>query len=188
MDKKTKKKILNTIVDIIGVGTMEFGFDGLFKTQPIDHSLTRDELDLLLENKPSWTAYQFYEYALLPLVSRNPTKHQSLRWIYSTLANSCTDDVMKRNYFEKSFKEMILSKIDNVSNVDYIGEFYAIVLTRDSCCMQCSHYSENDIYAIDTILKDLPPLIRNCEHEQSCHATISVMTENRYNALKKRGR
>ncbi|MCX3266456.1 hypothetical protein [Pedobacter agri] len=89
---------------------------------------------------------------------------------------------MKRNYFEKSFKEMMLSKIDNISNVDYTGEFYAIVLTRDSCCTQCGHYSENDIYAIDTILNDLPPLIRNCEHKHSCHASVSVMTENRYNA------
>lgn len=186
MDKKTKKKILNTIIDITGIGTTEFGFDGFFQTQQIDHSLTKEGVEALLENKESWTAHQFYEYTLLPLVSRNSTKHQSLRWIYATLANSCTDEVMRRNYFEKSFKEMILSKVDSLSDLDYVGEFYAMVLTRDSSCKQCNHYNENDFYPLQTILNDLPRLVRNCEYEHSCHAAVSVMTSHRYNALIKR--
>ena len=186
MDKKTKKKILNTIIDIIGIGTTEFGFDGFFQTQQIDNSLTQGELEDLLENNPEWTPYQFYEYTLLPLISKNPTKHQSINWIYNTLANACPDEVLKRNYFEKRFKHMILSRLDGVKDVDGADSFYAMVLIRESCCSLCKRFDENEIYEFDKVLNELPALVRNCEHECSCHAAVCVMSNYRYDAYMKR--
>ncbi|MBT2561577.1 hypothetical protein J7E50_12100 [Pedobacter sp. ISL-68] len=185
MNKKVAKSVKDTISNVLGISKADFGFDGFFHSEEVEHTVTMQNIEHMIGKHSDWTAYNCYEYFFMPIISKNPTKHQAIRSIYAALANTCTDKVMERNYYEKSFKHMILSKLDNL-HIEGVDQFYAVVLTRDTCCNQCGHYNKNDIYSIESVLNDLPSLVRNCEHELSCHAAISVMTSNRYSALMKK--
>jgi len=187
MDKKTTKSVISNISDILGIGDAKPS-DGFFYREDVTHTVNVKEIEELIAKRKEWIPYNFYEYFLLPVVSNNPTKNMAIRWIYSTLAHACLDPQMKRNYYEKQFKHMILSRLDGVKNTEGAEKFYAIVLTRESCCSLCKRYDEKEIYNLDEILAELPPLVRTCPHDQSCHASVSVMSNFGYNArMRKRG-
>ena len=151
MDKKTIKFLLENLCDILGIGKGEAGFDGFFYRDQLEHNITKDYILQFLEKNSELNSFEIYKQLLLPLVIINPEKHQSIKWIYSTLAYACTDNNLKRHYYEMSFRHMLLLGLDGVNNTEDAIKFYAIVLTRESCCSQCKKYLDDKIYDFEEI-------------------------------------
>lgn len=186
MEKKLIASLIRNITAVLNIGT-ETGFDGFFYSESVEHSVTKDKIIELISMKPNWTEHQAYEYFLLPVISKNPEKHLTARSIYKILGDTSNDATLKRNYYEKATIHYILSRKGGFKNADDRTKFYAEVLTRPTSCKQCINYG-GKIHELETFLQEYPKSIRNCEHENSCHSSVSVITQNIYNALQKRGR
>ena len=80
----------------------------------------------------------------------------------------------------------MLAKLNGVKDVNGVTKYYAKVLTRESCCKLCKHFCKDEIFEFGELLDKLPPIVRLCDHAESCHASISAMTEYHYNEILRR--
>ncbi|RZK27088.1 MAG: hypothetical protein EOO43_00705 [Flavobacterium sp.] len=186
MLKREAKAVASTLQSILGIGKEEFGFDGFFYSQEVDHTVTLEVINDFITSNQDFTPYAVFEHFLVPVIQANPTKHQSLKWIFNTLADACLDILLKKDYYEHAFTHYILSRRDGFKDAVEGKKFYVTVLTRDSCCEHCKDYTEEDVHEFDKFLSEFPAKVRNCVHERSCHSAISVMSEAGYNYRLKR--
>lgn len=188
MDKRTAKSVIKNLTSILGIGNDKFGFDGFFYTEQVNHGVSLEDINITIASNPDLTSYDVYKHFLLPVISLNIDKHMSIRWIYSTLAQYCTQVELKREYYKKAFEHYILRSREGFKDVEDVTEFYITVLTRESCCVQCKDYGDEKVYGFDKFLLEFPNKVRDCMHENSCHASISVISQRLYNRFVKDGK
>jgi hypothetical protein len=147
--------------------------------------MTKNLLKSIINEENITSLVEIYKQILIPVIKENPDKHYTASSIYRLLAISYVeiDIQISKNYFELFFKHMILAK-HSMIKVEGVSKFYLTVLTRESCCEIFKAYTE--IYKFEEILSEFPEKIKNCKYSDSCRAAVSVMSENRYNAILKR--
>ncbi len=184
MDKKTIKSVIYNISFQLGIDNKINKNSSLFYSEEFEHNITKDFLESIINEENESSPFEIYKQILIPVIEANPNKHFTVSSIYHLLAVSCieSDEQVSKNYFELYFKHMILAK-HSMLKVEGVSKFYLTVVTRESCCGICKAYTE--IYNFEVMLKEFPLIIKKCEHSDSCRAAVSVMTENRYNAILK---
>ncbi len=187
MDKTTIKSTIQNISSILGFDNERYKNSSFFFSEDIEHNITEGFLKSIINKDTVLSDLEIYQTILIPVIQANPEKHWKISSIYRLLAISSAeiDQQLSKDYFELYFRHYILSKYSGVKNVEDVSKFYLTILTRESCCNICKAY--NEIYKFDLMLLEFPYKIKKCEYLHSCRATISVITENRYNAILKRG-
>lgn len=185
MDKRQAKLVISNIISILGIDKEYVEFDGFYYTERIEHNISKEAIEQLINQNVDWLPLVVYEQILLPIINLNPTRHSKASSIYYLLGSACGDEGKSKGYYEESFKQMVFAKL-SAKGYPSTSKLYIRVVTRDSCCALCKHYKDGEIYEADLILTNLLGEITCCPNTKSCNASISVLTDNGFNYHKKR--
>lgn len=188
MNKRTLNRILKRLDHFIGLNT-----DSRNDPSPIDpliHSLTRESIEKLATENPTWTEFDLYKVLFTPIILSNPHRYNELAIFYDWMARqaSAENNAEAFELYQKAIHQNALWRLHDSDGTvkPYVSCFH--VVGHHSCCGSCAHLTDR-VYPINEFLDNLPIPVMECSREDRlCQALPLAIGEARYRFLLERGR
>lgn len=189
MNKRALNRVFKQLNRVINLDNEVIAEGFLVRSVPVAHSLTRDIVEQLATENPSWSEFDLYKAILEPVILQNTANYSGLVAIYDLLARQASIEKREEAYLlhQRTIHYMALRDLEGIKGTG-AKEFYLHIVGRSSCCDQCTSlhdtaYTEKEYFA------NQPIPVPNCQREdQLCACLPNAVSKGRYLRLVEQGR